>query len=1118
MASSSPASVDAKTPLLASASGTGAGAPHALWRPQMQTFLMRHGIEERDYAREIAQWRALAAAVEAKAEADEQDAIAVVLGAAMSSASSKPKEQTPEEAKAKQRVADLISRSRKAFGFLYAALPVDLRPLVADVPQGYAFGIWSFLEKRFRSTEQDSVMALWERLTTMQQDSADTHDVYKARVDSVVELLKHAQQTVPAGLYASLLLWRLQPRYNTAVLTLKTGERLKDPAAIDWPYVANYMAQYERSQLGLGDTVSDSPGAGDRAMAARSRPPPAAPSAGKKPSATGRDHSDVECFNCHKFGHYASRCPLPDRRQKGDQEGRPHQKPHQQQQHDKRGAPPSRKPAAGFVSRNASDDDDGGNSSSEGKTSPRLSSGAGSSRVNAARQLNRFALLSGSEDDGERWLPANSMNRSYCARVLAGMKSVPAPPSPAAPRLSNEKKTVRFGPPTEASARERERRSPEVAKRRAPGQSSKSLDVALRTTAQAIDSGATVSITGNKDILVNVRRCQPMPILMADKAIVSAVYQGDMPMRLPVADKPDSYVMITIRDVYYHERIDANLLSWGCMRLDGWQMHSTKEGTYVVTPKGTRINASTRGRLTILDNAGTQRAYAARMGRFVCRNAEDLLLLHQRTGHASWTRMLKMCRAGATTGVGDISGLSSAELKKAESLVRQCDACAAGKQKRNSLGHHGLDKGSEAGEVLHMDVFYTTLRNPQTNEKYHEYCLLGTDGYTELRWITHTNSLHDVQAAVIQMIRDSTTACGRTPRLIVSDLGSEFENNKVKAYCRERGIHLQPSPARAKELNGVAEKSVDTVKNHTRAMLIASGMPQQKWWSRAAAHHVFLWNRTHIGASTGVTPYEATLCREPSIVNVGVFGCDAFVHMDRTQRDTTFSPKAEPGIYLGHDSVQNCPTVYMLRTGKTLKVKDVLFREESFKHLQALLGSHPDQVAALDLSELDADEEQELKSGERKPTTTEQEDTDHLQVDDESDDDGEEEEEQSKHFVVKAITAQSNIDGKEMYRVKWVGYSASTWEPVTIIREDAPDAVKEYEAFLAQRSEARVTRSRSGTAASSVTAASSSSSSSAAPSSSRPQPTALPVRRSDSDDESEQSAISAARLCAAKCL
>jgi hypothetical protein len=69
--------------------------------------------------------------------------------------------------------------------------------------------------------------------------------------------------------------------------------------------------------------------------------------------------------------------------------------------------------------------------------------------------------------------------------------------------------------------------------------------------------------------------------------------------------------------VYYHERIDANLLSWGCMREDGWEMHSTKQGTFLVTPQGRRVNASTRGRLTILHDAESERAYAGRMGRFV---------------------------------------------------------------------------------------------------------------------------------------------------------------------------------------------------------------------------------------------------------------------------------------------------------------------------------------------------------------------------------------------------------------------------------------------------------------------------------------------------------------------
>jgi hypothetical protein len=55
-----------KAPRLASSSGGSAsGLPYASWRPQMQTFLMRLSIEERDYTKEIPQWKELCAAVSA---------------------------------------------------------------------------------------------------------------------------------------------------------------------------------------------------------------------------------------------------------------------------------------------------------------------------------------------------------------------------------------------------------------------------------------------------------------------------------------------------------------------------------------------------------------------------------------------------------------------------------------------------------------------------------------------------------------------------------------------------------------------------------------------------------------------------------------------------------------------------------------------------------------------------------------------------------------------------------------------------------------------------------------------------------------------------------------------
>src|SRR5690242_20638513 len=88
--SSNASTMDAKIPQLASATGGSAGLPYAVWRPLMQTFLMRQGIEERDYSKEIPDWKKLVAAVASDAEEEERAAMALVLGKSLPMKSEEP--------------------------------------------------------------------------------------------------------------------------------------------------------------------------------------------------------------------------------------------------------------------------------------------------------------------------------------------------------------------------------------------------------------------------------------------------------------------------------------------------------------------------------------------------------------------------------------------------------------------------------------------------------------------------------------------------------------------------------------------------------------------------------------------------------------------------------------------------------------------------------------------------------------------------------------------------------------------------------------------------------------------------------------------------------------------
>ena len=98
--------------------------------------------------------------------------------------------------------------------------------------------------------------------------------------------------------------------------------------------------------------------------------------------------------------------------------------------------------------------------------------------------------------------------------------------------------------------------------------------------------------------------------------------------------------------------------------------------------------------------------------------------------------------------------------------------------------------------------------------------------------------------------------------------------------------------------------------------------------------------------------------RKASVRHWGVFGCDAFRHVPKEQREV-FAPKMERCIYLGHDAVQNCGSVYVMRTKKIVQTRDLAFRPTSLTHCAALVAGDA-QVEALLASTIDGAMEMQI--------------------------------------------------------------------------------------------------------------------------------------------------------------
>ena len=288
--------------------------PYSVWRPQMETCLMRYGVQTRDYKTESKDWISLVASVEDAAAAEEKAAMARLSSASSGSSiptTKKKADAVSTESDDRKLLTAMVNRSRYAFGLLYAALTDDIRALIEKVPPGYAFGLWSLLEDRFQSKRSDNVADHWMQYMNLAQEQGELYDSYMTRVDKITTILEGAGQLPPTGIRQVMLLHRLQPMYKPATLALVASGRVSEQKAVDWSVVKTFMQDYERAEIRANDPSLSGDGDG-RAMAAFRSSGARQGRGGSNGSfgsfGRGRDMSKVQCYECDEFGHIARDC------------------------------------------------------------------------------------------------------------------------------------------------------------------------------------------------------------------------------------------------------------------------------------------------------------------------------------------------------------------------------------------------------------------------------------------------------------------------------------------------------------------------------------------------------------------------------------------------------------------------------------------------------------------------------------------------------------------------------------------------------------------------------------------------------------------------------------------
>ncbi|GKA66871.1 putative RNA-directed DNA polymerase [Tanacetum coccineum] len=166
-------------------------------------------------------------------------------------------------------------------------------------------------------------------------------------------------------------------------------------------------------------------------------------------------------------------------------------------------------------------------------------------------------------------------------------------------------------------------------------------------------------------------------------------------------------------------------------------------------------------------------------------------------------------------------------------------------------------------------------------------------------------------------------------KVIRSDNGTEFINNKMEKNLKEKGIIHQTSYAYTPQQNGIAERKHMHLLNVARSLLFQGNIPLC-FWIDCILTATDLINRLPSSVLAGRSPFCMLYGREPSFSHLRCFGCLCFSSV--LNNADKFSPKSEKCILIGYSSSKKAYKLLSLENMSYIFSRDVKLYETIFPY------------------------------------------------------------------------------------------------------------------------------------------------------------------------------------------
>ncbi|KAD4179844.1 hypothetical protein E3N88_28435 [Mikania micrantha] len=255
-------------------------------------------------------------------------------------------------------------------------------------------------------------------------------------------------------------------------------------------------------------------------------------------------------------------------------------------------------------------------------------------------------------------------------------------------------------------------------------------------------------------------------------------------------------------------------------------------------------------------------------------NFNQTYLWHCRLGHINKKRMSKL----QTDGILKPTGSESFDI---------CESCLCGKMTKAPFTGIG-GRASDLLGLIHTDVCGPFRIMSRSGER---YFITFTDDFSRYGYVYLLKHKHEAFEVFKVFQNEVQNQLGKTIKAIRSDRGGEYLSYDFNEHLKKCGIISQLTPPGTPQHNGVSERRNRTLIDMVRSMMSRANLPHS-FWSYALETAACIVNMVPT-KKVDKTPYELWYGRKPNLSYLRVWGCEAYVKRETSNK---LDPKGEKGM------------------------------------------------------------------------------------------------------------------------------------------------------------------------------------------------------------------------------